>query len=241
MRTVRRVVIGRHSPAYLRGQSGAVFGILLRNRRTQAGLTQAGLDPTNERKSPMFTRADLRQKSTKSLEERTMHTKCARRLLAAAIAATVTLMPGHAFAATPMKFSAMVQEHYSLAPCGAAPTLCVHATGTGHASLLKKVTEVASVTFNYTKALSDGCIPEVRKTTLSAPNGDRIFMHATGVGCGTPNQGTSGDTYVVTGGTGRFAGARGTGSDAGIHTLTGRSVGVAVTIYRGSLTLSAAQ
>lgn len=155
--------------------------------------------------------------------------------LAALLALTVLILrPSQASAATLVPFQASVSENFTAAPCGKL-AVCITATGTGQATHLGAITEDASVVIDINPAdQQNGCAPETRTTTLTAANGDTITMSGTGL---TRCLGSSeaNDSYVVTGGTGRFQGASGSGTDSNTHTFTGPGVGVAFTTYSGDL------
>jgi hypothetical protein len=124
-------------------------------------------------------------------------------------------------------------EHYTVSICGLYAR-CINTTGTGQATHLGEVAESATVRVNVNPADAvSGCSPETRYTVLTAANGDEITMSATGWGCLATN--SAQDSYVVIGGTGRFQGATGSGTDSNVHRLTGPGVGVAVTTFSGDL------
>jgi hypothetical protein len=155
-----------------------------------------------------------------------------RLLILAALLGLAVLLPARASATTMLvPFQATVDEHYTLMPCGPT-TVCIQAAGSGEATHLGQVTEDSQVMADTNPADShNGCGPETRTTVLTAANGDTLTMSATGYGC----NGTAQDSYVVTGGTGRFAGATGSGTDSVVFTLTGPGGGTAVTTYSGDL------
>jgi len=156
-----------------------------------------------------------------------------RILAIATLLGLAMLAPTRASAATLVPFQASVFEHYTLSVC-ASYTVCITGVGTGRATQLGEVTEYASVRVDINPADSvNGCSPETRSTVLTAANGDEITMSATG--CGYNATSSARDSYVVTGGTGRFQGASGSGTDSNVHMLTGPGVGVAVTTFSGYL------
>jgi hypothetical protein len=156
-----------------------------------------------------------------------------RILAIAALLGLAMLVPTRAFAATLVPFQATVFEHYTLSVC-APHTVCITAHGTGQATHLGELTESATVQVDINPADAvNGCSPETRNTTLVAANGDEITMSATGCGYSATN--SARDSYVVTGGTGRFQGASGSGTDSNVHMLTGPGVGMAVTTFSGNL------
>ena len=152
---------------------------------------------------------------------------------------TLALRPSQASAKTSAQtlvpFEASVSETYTVARCGQW-SICITATGTGQATHLGAITEHSAIVVDINPAdQQNGCAPETRTTTLTAANGDTITMSGSGLtGCGGSNE--ANDTYAVTGGTGRFQGASGSGSDHNIHTQTGPGGGVALTTYQGDLT-----
>jgi hypothetical protein len=159
-----------------------------------------------------------------------------RLLILAALLGLAVLLPARASAATLVPFQATVDEHYTVTPCGPT-TICIQAAGSGEATHLGQITEDSQVMVDTNPADShDGCPPETRTTVLTAANGDTLTMSATGYGQGPCNgANTAQDSYVVTGGTGRFAGATGSGTDRIVFTLTGPGVGTAVVTYNGDL------
>lgn len=147
--------------------------------------------------------------------------------------ALVALVPAGASAAALVPFQATVFEHYTLSVCAPA-TACIMAIGTGQATQLGEVTESATVRVDINPADAvNGCSPETRTTVLMAANGDEIWMSAAGWGC--PATSSAHDSYVVTGGTGRFQSATGGGTDSNLHSLTGPGVGAAETTFIGEL------
>ncbi len=155
--------------------------------------------------------------------------------LAALLVLTVLfLRPSHASAATLVPFHASVSENFTAARCGQW-SVCITAVGTGQATHLGEITEDSSVVIDINPAdQHNGCAPETRTTTLTAANGDTITMSGTGL-TRCPGSSEANDSYVVTGGTGRFQGASGSGSDRNTHTFTGPGVGIAFTTYSGDL------
>jgi hypothetical protein len=93
------------------------------------------------------------------------------------------------------------------APVGA---LCLHDDVTGNLTHLGRTTGRFEVVFDVAQFGEDGCGP-IRKTgTFTAANGDQLSVDAQGSFCfGTV---VAIYTYNIIGGTGRFAGASGSGS-----------------------------
>ncbi len=149
-----------------------------------------------------------------------------------ALALTVAVLgPAGASAESLVPFHATVYETYTAALCGTS-ALCITAVGTGEATHLGEITESASVVVDINPAdLQNGCAPETRTTTLTAANGDTITMFGTGSSCAATS--AAHDNYSVTGGSGRYQGASGNGSDYNVHRFTGPGVGVATVTYDG--------
>ena len=152
-------------------------------------------------------------------------------LLAASI---LLLHPYRASASSLVPFKAIANETYTAGKCG--PTsVCINAVGTGQGTQLGELTEYASVVVDINPAdQHNGCAPETRATVLVAANGDTLTMSATGY-TRCPGSNVATDSYIVTGGTGRFQGASGSGTDSNTHNPTGPSGGTAVTTFSGNL------
>lgn len=141
--------------------------------------------------------------------------------------------PSQAAAASLVPFHASVSETFTAAPCGVM-SRCITAVGHGQAEHLGEVTEHAIVVVDMNPAdLQHGCAPETRATTLTAANGDVIMLYGTGLTC--PATSDAHDSYTITGGTGRFQGASGSGAETNAHTFTGPGVGVATVSYSGTI------
>lgn len=154
--------------------------------------------------------------------------------LALALALAVpSLGPAYASAASLVPFNATVSETFTAAPCGTWAR-CISAVGTGHATHLGNVTEGAAIVIDTNPAdAQGGCAPEVRTTTLTAANGDTVTMSGTGWTCAATSD--AHDDYVITGGTGRYDGASGSGNEYNVHTFTGPGAGVATVTYHGTI------
>lgn len=145
-----------------------------------------------------------------------------RRIVPTVTVALALLMglPSHASAMSQVPFRATVTESVtSIAFCPARQTLylCVTITGTGQATHLGSVQESAVIRINTSvnpSPTSSGCAPEMRTSTLTAPNGDQIILQGPGQACGNSSHATSVDSWIVTSGKGRFAGAIGSGSNS---------------------------
>ncbi|HET9681270.1 MAG TPA: hypothetical protein VFP19_04460 [Candidatus Limnocylindrales bacterium] len=160
------------------------------------------------------------------------------RLVAAATAfAAVAVLavastPSGVLAGSLVPFHLTVSETFTAAPCGPS-SRCITAVGSGEATHLGAVSEHATVVVDTNPAdAQGGCAPEARTTTLTAANGDTVTMTGSGWSCPT---GDAHDDYVITGGSGRFQGASGSGSEVNSHTFTGPGVGVASVTYDGTI------
>jgi len=159
----------------------------------------------------------------------------ARRISRAVVALLAVLIsvPGQASAASLVPFQATVAESFTAAPCTPVPSLCVSAVGTGNATHLGRIRESASVVINLASSPVPGCTAETRETILSAVNGDQLMLHATGQGCVTgPTTVAAVDSYVVSGGTGRFSRASGSGT---IKATVDQASGTAGITFNGVL------
>ena len=131
-------------------------------------------------------------------------------------------------------FQAGVAETFTAAPCGAW-AVCITATGRGQATELGEIAEKATVVIDTNPAdQQNGCAPETRTTTMTAANGDELTMSGTGV-TRCPGSAEANDSFVITGGTGRFQRAHGSGTEHNTHTFTAPGVGVATVIYDGNI------
>jgi hypothetical protein len=155
-------------------------------------------------------------------------------VLAVAVTLSVLLLrPSHAAASSLVPFHASVSETYTAAKCGQW-SLCITAVGTGQATHLGEVTEHATVVVDINPAdAQNGCAPETRTTTFTTANGDTLTMHGTGFSCAATSD--AHDDYSITGGTGRYQGASGSGNEYNVHTFTGPGVGVATVTYEGTI------
>ena len=159
----------------------------------------------------------------------------ARRIALAMVAlvAVLVAVPSQASAASLVPFQATVAETFTLAPCAPVPSLCVSTMGSGHATHLGQIDEAAAAVVDLASHAGPGCFSETRTTTLTAASGDQLTLDATGHNCAIgATTVTAMDAYVVTGGTGRFSGARGGGT---ITATIDLASGTAVVTFRGLL------
>jgi hypothetical protein len=169
----------------------------------------------------------------------------ARRILILAVATLVALGAGGGVLAAErlgvstslVPFSATFTEDGPAFPCP-FPTLCITINGTGHATQLGRTIETSSATINLLSLQTTGCSSENRTAVLTAANGDEIDVtFIGGVTCMTsPTSGASRYTYAITGGTGRFTGASGSGTAvAGFTLVTATSPASSFTTLNGLL------
>ena len=106
----------------------------------------------------------------------------------------------------------------------------VDATGVGSA------TQLGLFTYDLQAAVSLPSLAATASATLIAANGDSIFGEGVGQGTptGDPNVVSIVETYTITGGTGRFAGASGSFT---VERLLQRSTGVSSGTISGTIVL----
>lgn len=151
---------------------------------------------------------------------------------------------GAAAAMSETPFRAGIAEIVSTVSCppGTDPALtCGTIEGLGIATHLGLFTERGTSAVNLTTVPSTGSAAVTSQVTFIAANGDTLTVSVPGVGTFTsPTGGTLRLTYTVVSGTGRFAGATGSGSFSGRFKVI--SGGFYVTAeYAGTLTLAAGQ
>jgi hypothetical protein len=130
-------------------------------------------------------------------------------------------------------FRATFSDQFVVIAC---PVLCVTATGIGPAIHLGRASEVAHGTLDpATFDPTTGCAPDTSTATLTAANGDQVTLSTTGVFCQTSTTAFhESGTYQITGGTGRFSSASGSGTYTSIGTFSGAS-GTVIKAYDGTL------
>jgi len=142
--------------------------------------------------------------------------KTVLRTVVIVVAAMLVVSPGQAFAGTLVPFSATYLEQVTFSPCGAT-VLCVHARGVGLATHIGAGTDVNDAgTVDF--ATAPCATVQTPLASFIGANGDTISVSLSGTGCPTSVFGLDllNGTYIVTGGTGRFAGAHGGGSAFGV-------------------------
>lgn len=154
------------------------------------------------------------------------------RLLLAALAAVLFTAP-QAAAAESRPFTSDFTVQATFAPTPLPGVFAVTTSGSGHASHLGKVTVSSTETLDFVTSpgsvvLHDGLL------VMTAANGDQLYWSYEGTGSPPDESGESAlaGTFVITGGTGRFADATGGGAFEG----TGNAVtGMASLSYVGSI------
>jgi len=151
-----------------------------------------------------------------------------------ALAAAVTLAAaGSASAATPpLPFAAVF--------AGTAAITSPYTTefhGLGAASLLGAVTTLGEVQITgITNDVCVGGVANINVETLTAINGDQLVVTSNDVACPVASNRYHGTgAWTVTGGTGRYAGARGSGTFDGVSDF---NQGVFSITLSGSVTLA---
>jgi hypothetical protein len=151
-----------------------------------------------------------------------------------ALIALLGAIPAGAAATTQVPFHATLTETSSATPCG-GHFLCVTVNGTGEATQLGRTSESSSPLVDTSTNPAPGCFSETRTTTLTAANGDQLTLAGPGLDCNTSaTTASTSDTWTVTGGSGRFTGAQGSGTDSASVDLTN---GNAVSVYTGTLSV----
>jgi hypothetical protein len=90
------------------------------------------------------------------------------------------------------------------------PQLTLDDFGTGHATVLGRFTARMTVLIDFDHPVNaDGDLPVVKSGFLQTVSGDRVFMDLTGVF--DISEGVGIEFFTITGGTGRFRGASGSG------------------------------
>jgi hypothetical protein len=153
-----------------------------------------------------------------------------------ALVGTATTRP--AAASTLVPFQAVVNGTAPSVACATAP-LCLSVTDTGHATALGATTLTKAVQIVFTGqscANGAGAVTTYSETdTLVAANGDTLFVQGSGVACHTAAGTLAAGSYRVTGGTGRLAGATGSGTELIVSSTTGPTTASETTHMAGTL------
>jgi hypothetical protein len=140
-----------------------------------------------------------------------------RRFLAlAALLTLLVAVPQVAAAKGPVPFHATTVETVVLVSCP-DPNACnsISVTGSGHATQLGTISESGNWTFDLVNLPPvPNCTFDTGTMTLTGAKGDSISLYLHGMDCLTsPTRDQGSFFYVVTGGTGRFSGATGSGTE----------------------------
>src|SRR5437773_259569 len=126
-----------------------------------------------------------------------------------ALLALLTVAPQGVAAKSLVPFHATTHENVTVVPCD-PNFLCISIKGSGHATHFGKISESANYAIDLANPPQPGCNNSTGTLTLTGANGDSISLALHGTGCFTsPTTQIIVNTYVVTGGTGRFRGATG--------------------------------
>jgi hypothetical protein len=148
-------------------------------------------------------------------------------------------IPQQGAAAGLVPFHARTREMAVLAPCDPSH-VCVSITGTGEATQLGKISEAALFIIDPASAPAPGCTTNTGTMTFTGANGDAITLALEGINCQvTPTTGRGTESYVVIGGTGRFSGATGSGTEI-VHIDTSNpAFSTGITDFSGTLSTPA--
>jgi hypothetical protein len=151
-----------------------------------------------------------------------------RRLLAALVltAAVLVGLPRVAAAATQVPVSGTLAFHVDPNPVFVFPFLAQHNTFSGTLTVGGQTTDVTGTAFQVIN-VTNGTLYSTFEIVTA--DGDQLFGVATGT---IDPAGDVSETFTITGGTGAFRGARGSGTGAGMDID-----GVPVEAIKGTLTL----
>ena len=167
-----------------------------------------------------------------------LSTRSRFRLLPLALVAVIAVMvaiPQLAGATSLLPFSARTSEVGTVVPCD-PNFVCVSVTGTGSASRLGKISESAIFTIDPASVPAPGCTTNTGTMTLTSGKGDQIMLTLNGTNCTVdPTHGIALEAYVVTGGTGRYVGATGYGTETVHMDNTNPAAQVIIATFKGTL------
>lgn len=128
-----------------------------------------------------------------------------------AIATGLAIATGPAGATPPLKGDILGSFFFHACPVGTPPeAVCLHDEVTGTLTHLGRTTGTFEVVFRENPFGADPCVPIRKQGSFTAANGDRVDIEAEGTFCSATVTATY--NFRVTGGTGRFADATGSGS-----------------------------
>ena len=127
------------------------------------------------------------------------------------MALTCAVTPAAAGPLAPLKASVLGSFFFHECASDAPPSaLCLHDEVTGTVTHLGRTTGNFEVVFDIAQFGEDGCGPIKKTGAFTAANGDQLRIEADGQFCFATVVAIY--TYNITGGTGRFTGASGSGS-----------------------------
>jgi hypothetical protein len=128
-----------------------------------------------------------------------------------AISSLALVAPASAAVTRPLNGDLVGTFAFGGCPAGSpAGALCLHDSVAGPISELGRSTGEFDVLINTAASGPDGCAPADKRGFFVAENGNRVEVTAHGSYCLATS--TANYAFTVTGGSGRFAGATGTGS-----------------------------
>lgn len=152
------------------------------------------------------------------------------------LASVIALPASRTLAGTEVPFHAQIMQSATFAPCPAGISgadACVTQTAVGNATHLGRTTKNSLIALTF---VSPNCATFVEYTTFTAANGDTLTAVQTGTACfSSPTTVSATATYTVTGGTGRFSGATGSGTASTTESATSSGVFVGPATYDGVL------
>ena len=153
-----------------------------------------------------------------------------------ATASVLVLPAAPTLASAQVPFEAKLTQTATAAPCpqGApASALCFAQTGTGTATHLGQMTKESFVVLTPVSAT---CVTFTENTVLRAANGDTLTAQQSGTSCfRTPTTVDAAGPYTITGGTGRFSGATGSGTATATLNVVAPGVLAGPAAYTGVL------
>jgi hypothetical protein len=160
-------------------------------------------------------------------------------LAAGALLTLLAAVPQGAAAQDIVPFRATTRETVVVIPCD-PNVFCISTTGSGHATQLGKISESANFSIDLVNTPAPGCNLATGTMTLTGETGDSISLSLKGTGCYTSSTTqTILRSFVVTGGTGRFSGATGSGTETVHSDVTNPTAPTGVADFYGTLSTPA--
>jgi hypothetical protein len=160
-------------------------------------------------------------------------------LLAGALIVGSSAFVSRASAGSQVPFRASISERFQgLSACpppyasiGVFCALTIPGTSQGMATHMGRVTQQHLTVITEFASTECGST-EFKLVTITAANGDQVFAYLPGTFC---SDGTGAGTYQITGGTGRFSGATGTGTYQEKATFGADNTGADTIDYSGTI------